>query len=230
VIAIKDGYIILDKTAFYAQSGGQVSDEGTLDGQTVLEIKKEAGVVLHKVQNPSVFSVGQKVSGQVCSDLRAQITAHHTGAHILNIAARDILGPHVWQCGSNKDGKKAHLDLTHYKKITDEQVNLIEKRANEIIFANLPVEKKVYPRDEAENKFGFRIYQGGAVPGLELRIVSILDPQKKLSGGLRLWDNGIDHQACGGTHVDRTGDIGYFKIVKRESVQDGVERITSSIG
>jgi len=101
--------------------------------------------------------------------------------------------------------------LTHYRRITDEELEKIELAANRIIFANLPVVKKIYPRTEAEQKFGFRIYQGGAVPGLELRIVSIGD---------------IDHQACGGTHVDRTGEIGVFKIVKRESVQDGVERVT----
>ncbi|MFH0927019.1 MAG: alanine--tRNA ligase-related protein, partial [Candidatus Micrarchaeota archaeon] len=222
---IKEGYVIVDKTAFYAESGGQVSDEGSLGGQEVLEVKKESGVILHKVENPNKFIVGDDIEGEIHAERRRQIMAHHTGAHILNVAARDILGPHVWQCGSHKDEHKAHLDLTHYRRITDEQLDAIERRANEIIAANLPVEKKIYPRDEAEAKFGFRIYQGGAVPGLELRIVSILDPHKKLKGGLKLWDNGVDHQACGGTHIDRTGDAGFFKIAKRESVQDGVERV-----
>lgn len=225
VIAIKDGYVILDKTGFYAESGGQVSDEGTLSGQKILEVKKESGVILHKVEYPNKFIVGDDAKGSIHMERRRQIMAHHTGAHILNVAARDILGAHVWQCGSHKDDKKAHLDLTHYRRITDEQLDLIEKRANEIIAANLPVEKRIYPREEAESKFGFRIYQGGAVPGLEIRMVSILDPNKKLKLGLKLWENGIDHQACGGTHIDRTGDAGFFKIVKRESVQDGVERI-----
>lgn len=211
IVAIKDGFVILDQSAFYAESGGQVADAGTLDGQEVSDVQKEAGVFLHRVKDVSKFSIGQKVRGVIHSEMRKVITAHHTGAHVLNIAARDVLGMHVWQCGSNKDENKAHLDLTHYKRITDEELEAIEKRANQIITDNIKVTKKIYPRTEAEEKFSFRIYQGGAVPGLELRIVSIGD---------------LDHQACGGTHVDRTGDIGLFKIVRRESVQDGVERIT----
>ncbi|VVB57265.1 Alanine--tRNA ligase [uncultured archaeon] len=211
VLDVRHGYVILDRTGFYAESGGQVSDTGSLGGQEVLEIKKEAGVILHKVAHPEKFAAGQAVEGSVHADRRRQIAAHHTGAHVLNAAARDVLGMHVWQCGSYKDEHKAHLDLTHYKRITDEELEAIERRANQIIFANLPVHKKVYPRAEAEAKFGFRIYQGGAVPGLNLRIISIDE---------------LDHQACGGTHVDRTGDIGMFKVVKRESVQDGVERVS----
>ncbi|MDE1798233.1 MAG: alanine--tRNA ligase [Candidatus Micrarchaeota archaeon] len=211
ILAIKDGWVVLDRTAFYAESGGQVSDEGTLAGQEVKAVKKEAGVILHQIPHPEQLKVGDAISGQVLADRRRQIMAHHSGAHVLNAAAREVLGPHIWQCGSHKDEVKAHLDLTHYKRISEDELDQIELAANRIIFANLPVHKKIYPRTEAEQKFGFRIYQGGAVPGLELRIVSIGD---------------IDHQACGGTHVDRTGDIGYFKIVKRESVQDGVERVT----
>jgi len=211
VLAIKDGWVILDKTGFYAESGGQVSDEGTLNLQEVLEVKKEAGVILHKVAMPQKFIVGDNAQGEIKMDKRRQIMAHHTGAHILNAAARDVLGMHVWQCGSHKDEFKAHLDLTHYKRISEEQLDAIEMRANEIIGANLPVTQKIYPREEAEGNFGFRIYQGGAVPGLNLRIISISD---------------IDHQACGGTHISRTGDAGLFKIIKRESVQDGVERVT----
>jgi len=215
VVAIKGGYIVLDKTGFYAESGGQASDSGTLNGQEVLSVKKEAGVVFHKVRQPGEFIINDTVVGEIIAEKRRQITQHHTGAHVLNAASRDVLGPHVWQCGSHKDENKAHLDLTHYRRITDKELERIEQRANEIIYSNLPVAKVVYPRAEAEGKFGFRIYQGGAVPGLQLRIISIGD---------------IDNQACGGTHVDRTGDIGMFKAVKRESVQDGVERVTFKCG
>ncbi|MFH1306545.1 MAG: alanine--tRNA ligase [Candidatus Micrarchaeota archaeon] len=211
VLAIKDGWIVLDKTGFYAESGGQVSDEGTLNNQDVIEVKNEAGVILHKISNPGKFIVGDYAEGEIKEDKRRQITAHHTGAHVLNAAARDVLGTHVWQCGSFKDENKAHLDLTHYKRITDEELNAIEMKANEIIASNLQVKTDIYPRTVAEEKFGFRIYQGGAVPGLNLRIVSI---------------GNIDHQACGGTHAKQTGDIGLFKLIKRESVQDGVERVS----
>ncbi|MEM4137762.1 MAG: alanine--tRNA ligase [Candidatus Anstonellaceae archaeon] len=226
VLAVKDNWVILDQTAFYPESGGQVSDDGTIEGKRVLEVRKEAGVILHKLENLEGIEVGKIVRGKIDAQRRRQIMAHHTGAHILNVAAREILGPHVWQCGAYKDEFKAHLDLTHYKKITPEELEKIELRANEIIATNLPIEKKIYPRDEAEAKFGFRIYQGGAVPGKELRIVSILDPQKKLRRiAPNVFEDGVDHQACGGTHLDYTGEAGLFKIVKKESIQEGVERV-----
>ncbi len=215
VTAIKDGWVVLDKTGFYAESGGQASDSGTLNNQEVLEVKREAGVVFHRVGKPGEFIINDTVVGEISAQKRRQITQHHSGAHVLNAAARDVLGQHVWQCGSHKNEEKAHLDLTHYRRITDDELERIELRANEIVYSNLPVTKIIHPRAEAEGKFGFRIYQGGAVPGLQLRIVSIAD---------------IDHQACGGTHVNQTGDIGMFKIVKRESVQDGVERVTFKCG
>ncbi|MFN3910038.1 MAG: alanine--tRNA ligase-related protein, partial [Candidatus Anstonellaceae archaeon] len=163
VIAIKDSWVVLDQTAFYPESGGQVSDEGTIENKKVLAVKKEAGVILHKLENLDGIEVGKILKGKINFERRKQIMTHHTGAHILNVAAREILGPHVWQCGAYKDEYKGQLDLTHYKKITKEELDKIELRANEIIAANLPIEKRIYPRDEAETKFGFRIYQGGAV-------------------------------------------------------------------
>jgi alanyl-tRNA synthetase len=226
VIAIKDNWVILDQTAFYPESGGQISDDGTIENKKVIKVKKEAGVILHRLENLDGIEIGKTVKGKIDKEKRRQIMAHHTGAHILNVAARDVLGAHVWQCGAYKDEKKAHLDLTHYKKITREELKKIELRANEIIAANLPIEKKIYPRDQAEEKFGFRIYQGGAVPGKELRIVSILDPENKiLKNSKKVFQYGVDHQACGGTRLDYTSEVGLFKIVKKESIQDGVERV-----
>lgn len=225
VLAIKDNWVVLDQSAFYPESGGQISDDGFINNKKVLAVKKEAGVILHKLEDVQGIEIGSIVKGKVDASKRKQLMAHHTGAHILNTAAREILGPHVWQAGAYKDEFKAHLDITHYKKITPQELKLIEKKANEIIAANLPIEKKIYPRDEAEAKFGFRIYQGGAVPGKELRIVSILDPENKIKLKTKVFDYGIDHEACGGTHLDYTSQAGLLKIVKKESIQDGIERI-----
>ena len=215
VIGVEGKCVVLDRSAFYPESGGQVSDTGFIEGKKVLDAQKHGGVILHEVENASSFKKGQKVRGKIIAQRRKQIMQHHSGAHVLNAAAREVLGMHVWQGGSHKDEQKAHLDLTHYRRISEGELCAIEKRANEIIAENMPVHKKIYHRSEAESKFSFRIYQGGAVPGKELRIVSIGD---------------IDNQACGGTHVDRTGDIGMFKIVKREGIQDGIERVTFKCG
>ncbi len=210
-------YVVLDRTAFYPEGGGQTFDTGTLGGVEVRQVTKQGGVVLHEVADPSGFKAGCDVAGMVDLTRRKAIARHHTAAHILNAACRSVLGPHIWQGGSGKDEEKAHLDLTHYRKITPEELSAIEHKANEYIMADMPITTHVLPRNAAEAKYGFTIYQGGAVPGKELRIVSIGD---------------IDSEACGGTHAMNrtTGEIGLFKIVKRESVQDGIERITYKCG
>ncbi len=225
VLAVIGKYVILDSTCFYPEGGGQVGDKGSLNVSSsghpvsvrVLDTQKEAGVVLHEVEKPESFKKGMKVKGIVDMVRRSIISRHHTGAHLLNAAAREVLGSHVWQGGSKKDEHKAHLDLTHYKKITQEELDAIERRANEYIMQNLPIVTEVLPRNVAESKYGFRLYQGGAVPGKELRVVSLGD---------------VDSEACGGTHFmhKTTGELGMFKIMRRESIQDGVERIVFSCG
>jgi alanyl-tRNA synthetase len=218
VLAIVNGkHIVLDRTAFYPEGGGQVSDTGALKDVEVLNVTKQAGVALHEVKDASGFSPGMEVEGVVDMERRKTISRHHTAAHLLNAACRDVLGPHIWQGGSHKDAEKAHLDVTHYRKITNEELARIEHKVNEYIMEDLPVVTHLLPRNVAESRFGFTIYQGGAVPGKELRIVSLGE---------------VDSEACGGTHGmhHRTGELGCFKLVKRESIQDGVERIIYKCG
>ncbi|MBN1170480.1 alanine--tRNA ligase [Candidatus Micrarchaeota archaeon] len=212
---IKDKYVVLDHSAFYPEGGGQVSDTGTMGGKPVVYVTKQAGVILHETKGK--FKEGEIVDCFVDLERRKTIARHHTGAHILNAAARAVLGSHVWQGGSNKDENKAHLDITHYSKITTDQLQQIELKANEYIIQNLPITVEVLPRNVAEEKYGFTLYQGGAVPGKELRVVSI---------------GNIDSEACGGTHhmLKSTGEIGCFKIIKREGVHDGIERIVFKCG
>ena len=212
-------FVVLNKSAFYPEGGGQVADLGTLNDVRVKYTTRQAGVVLHEIDpaNSAKFKAGQKVTGVVDLNRRKTIARHHTAAHMLNAACREVLGPHIWQGGSFKDEDKAHLDVTHYRHITNEELAKIEQKVNEYIMRDLPVKTDVLPRNKAEAKYGFTLYQGGAVPGKEIRVVSIGD---------------IDNEACGGTHtmISSTGEIGCFKIVKRESVQDGIERITYKCG
>lgn len=217
VLAVKGKYVVLDHTAFYPEGGGQIFDTGTLDGKKVKNVQKEKGVILHEVEHASSFKPGQSVHGKVDSERRKQIARHHTTIHLINACAREILGQHIWQAGSYKDEHKAHIDLTHYRKITWDELEKMEQLANKYMSDGLPIQTEVLGRNEAEKRYGFRLYQGGAVPGKELRVVSI---------------GKIDHQACGGTHNynKSTAELGFIKIVKREGVQDGVERVVIKSG
>jgi alanyl-tRNA synthetase len=217
VAGVKGKYVILDKTAFYPEGGGQCADAGSLNGERVVNVAKEAGVALHEVAHPEKFKSGMKVHGEVDRERRLQITRNHSAVHLLNAAARKVLGNHVWQGGSYKDEHKATLDITHYKHVSKEQLWQIERLINDYVMADMPIALQVLPRGEAEGKYGFRLYQGGAVPGKELRVVSIGD---------------VDHEACGGTHyvIKRTGEIGPVRVVKCEGIQDGFERITIKAG
>jgi len=130
-------------------------------------------------------------------------------------AARRVLGQHVWQSGAQKEVETSRLDISHYQRLTTDEIQGIEKLANEAVMRMIPVETSTKPRAEAEREHGFRLYQGGAVPGKEIRVVKTGD-----------WEV----QACGGTHVKNTGEIGLVKILRTERIQDGVERIVFSAG
>jgi len=217
VLAVKGNWVVLDSTAFYPEGGGQIYDTGELGGVKVRRVQKEKGVVLHEVEDASSFKAGMVVRGKVDGERRAQISRHHTAIHLINACARMVLGPHIWQAGSYKDERRAQIDLTHYRRISWDELEKIEQLANKYVLEGLPVKIEVLGRAEAEARYGFRLYQGGAVPGKELRVVSIGD---------------IDHEACGGTHnyVKSTRELGLVKIVKREGVQDGVERVVIKCG
>lgn len=211
VVDVRGDWVILDKTAFYPEGGGQDPDTGELNGVAVVDVQKaKNGVILHLVKDSSRFKRGDLVIGKIDGKRRERHSRHHTGAHLILSAARKVLGRHVWQAGAHKSEDSAHVDLTHYRRIGDDELKKIEAIVNEFVRRNVEVKTYWMGRTEAEKKFGVTLYQGGAVPGKTLRIVEI---------------PGIDVEACGGTHVKRTGDVGFVKIVKRESVADGVERI-----
>jgi len=207
-------YVILDKTLFYPRSGGQEPDHGLLNGCRVYDVEKSGNVIIHEVEHPS-FHEGDIIDGMIDIERRMQLARHHTATHLVAGAARAILGSHIWQAGSKKDVDVAHIDLTHYELIDEKTVEKIEDLANKFVAKKMRVEKKVMRRDDAEKAYGFRLYQGGAVPGRDLRIINI---------------EGVDVEACGGIHVDNTEEVGEILIMKAERIQDGVVRLVYASG
>ena len=209
VLRVFDGTVVLDRTSFYARSGGQEPDHGTIAGYEVVDVNKHAGVIVHKLQGGTPKE-GQTVQCVVDAQRRSSITKNHTSTHILNASSREQLGSWIWQHSAFKQDDHARLDITHHSSLTEEQTRQIEDAANNMIRDDLPVTVQYFDRGTAEQRYGFRIYQGGVVPVKSVRIVSIGDR---------------DVEACGGTHVKRTKDIGLIKITKTKRIQDGVVRI-----
>ena len=227
IIGFYENNVILDRTIFYPEGGGQPSDIGFLkvkgnkniDKLKILHASKIQGIVLHQMDPDDIVKlrscVGSRVIGNINPSRRTALSQNHTATHLIVAAARDVLGNHVWQAGAQKGVKRSRLDLSHYKRISNDELQKIEKFVNRFIMANHPVHTKWMDRTKAENKYGFLLYQGGVVPGANIRTVKI---------------EGIDVQACAGTHVKRTGDIGLVKITRTERIQDGVERLEFSAG
>ncbi|MBS7614513.1 alanine--tRNA ligase [Candidatus Bathyarchaeota archaeon] len=210
--------LVLDQTAFYPEGGGQPSDHGYLkfNGKQskVIDVQKVGGVIIHFLEGPVPVDT-QEVLGQLDWERRLSLMRHHTATHLVMGAARRILGEHVWQSGAQKDVERTRLDITHPKRLTTDEISKIERLANHVVMENLPVETFWLPREEAEKKYGFRLYQGGVVPGREIRVVKTEN-----------WEV----EACGGTHCKSTGEVGLIKIIRTERIQDGVERLIFSAG
>ena len=217
VFEAEDGYdVVLDQTMFYPEGGGQPADHGTLSSDEttaeVRDVQLVGDVILHRTDSDP--GKGEFVRGQLDTDRRQQLMAHHTATHIIGHAAREVLGEHIRQAGAQKGTDSARLDIKHYERISREEVKKIEQVANELVRENVSVTQEWPHRNDAEAEYGFDLYQGGIPPGTHIRLIHV----------------GEDVQACGGTHVDRTGAIGAIKIQSTEPVQDGVERIVFAAG
>ncbi|MDR2699477.1 MAG: alanine--tRNA ligase [Nitrososphaerota archaeon] len=216
---INEKYIVLDRTCFYPEGGGQPADEGWLNFNgtmvTVVDTQKIGKVILHKINTAAPFTEGATVKGSLNWDKRYSLMKAHTVTHLVNGAARRVLGNHVWQSGTQKGLETSRLDISHYKRLTPEEIHQIERLTNQAIMANIKIDITWYPRNEAETRYGFQLYQGGAVPGKDIRVVKTGD-----------WDI----EACAGTHLKSTIEVGLIKIVYTERVQDGVERLGYAIG
>ena len=208
-------FVALDRTYFYPTGGGQVADRGELGDLQVVDVARRGPWVLHRLERPVPFRVGERVRGRVDAARRTQLMQHHTATHLMNGALREILGPHVWQAGAYKGPEAARIDVTHYRPLSKEELRAIDRRVNQIVREDRPVKSYFEPRTEAEKRFGFSLYQGGAVPGRELRIVEI---------------EGFDVEACGGTHCTHTSEVGAIELLDVERIQDGVVRLTYASG
>ena len=204
--------IILDKSCFYPEGGGQEGDHGALKTDSnqcnVIDTRKVGDHVLHLVDG--TFETGDLVHGSIDWKRRKQLMDHHTAVHIVGGAARQVLGPHIYQAGANKSTEMARLDITHYNRLTRGDLDAIEALANDVLVQVQRTEKTELNRKDADKKYGFDLYQGGAPKGSSIRILRIADH---------------DIQACGGTHHDEPGQIGSIRIVRSSAVQDGVERL-----
>lgn len=202
--------IILNQTIFYPEMGGQKSDRGKIDNSDVINVEIKDDIIIHYLKDITGLKENQEIEMEIDAERRELLRRHHTATHIINQACRRVLGDFVYQNGAEKDIDQAHLDITYFDKLTEEQVNQIERLANEVVSENMKITASIVPREKAESKYGMSIYQGGVVPNADIRIVKI--------------DN-YDVEACGGLHCNNTGEVGLIKIIKTERIQDGVVRV-----
>lgn len=213
------GSVILDKTPFYATSGGQVADTGVikLDGaEFIVEdtAKNADGVYIHSgVVASGVLSPGNKVTAEIDKNRRLAIMRNHTAAHLLQAALRETLGTHVEQAGQLVNENEVRFDFTHFNAMTDEEIATVENRVNEFILSAQKVEMMEMPIEEAKKMGAMMLF--GEKYGDVVRVVKAGD---------------FSTEFCGGTHVSNSGQLGLFKIVSEASVASGVRRITALTG
>jgi alanyl-tRNA synthetase len=219
VVGLLNHGVVLDRTLFYPGGGGQPEDMGYLKAQSGTKVRVrlarlQGQAIVHELEDIKPFSVGDRVAGEIDVERRQSLARHHTATHILLASIRDVLGDHIWQEGAQKGVESSRLDVSHYKKVTDDERKEIELKANEAVMQGAAVEQTWMDRNEAEQTYGFGLYQGGVPPGSMLRIVKV----------------DRDVQACAGTHVASTGNVGPLRIIKTERIQDGVERFEFAAG
>lgn len=210
--------LILDRTPFYAEAGGQVGDRGTITwpgGRFVVQDTQplgEAHAHLGAVVRGRLW-LGQKVKASVDVDLRRNTMRHHTATHLLHAALRRVLGEHVSQSGSYVGPDRTRFDFTHHEALTPDQLRLVEDLVNRWVLSDRPVRKQVVPLQEALDRGAIALF--GEKYGETVRLVEV---------------QGVSMELCGGTHVGRTGQIGAFRIIGQESVAAGVRRIEAVAG
>jgi len=210
--------IVLDKTPFYAESGGQIGDTGYIYNDLlilkVLDTQKVDNLIVHKCfVEKGRINLDDKVNAKIDIKKRLKIRSNHTATHLLHESLKQVLGNHVQQSGSLVNDNKLRFDLTHYEKITQNQIQEIENKVNEVIRSNYELSTSIQGFDEA--KKGGAVALFGEKYDDKVRVVDIPEFSKEL---------------CGGTHVSRTGDIGIFKIISESSLSTGIRRIEAITG
>jgi alanyl-tRNA synthetase len=224
-----EGEIILDRTVFYSESGGQVSDIGTLWNNEhtihVADVRGAyypvAGLIAHRVVAKEKLAVGDRVSGDADGARREHIKRNHTGTHLMHAALRNILGTHVKQAGSLVEPSRLRFDFSHFAAIDPAELRDIEQQVNDEILLNSEIQTNIMTLDDALAS-GALAFFGDRYPEQNVRVVTIPDPAAPRGF--------YSKELCGGTHVRRTGDIGVFKIVMEQSAAAGVRRIEAITG
>jgi alanyl-tRNA synthetase len=207
-----NGWVLLDQTPFYAQSGGQVGDIGELLGKTkVIDTKKFLDMNLSQIEGKLL--VGDRVEALV-DDSRVEIEKHHSATHLLHAGLRAILGEHIAQAGSLNDNKRLRFDFSHPKAMSRKEIKAVEAWVNDKITQAIPIVTKIMSIDEAKNSGAMALF--GEKYGDEVRVVSIGED--------------VSVELCGGTHINNTAQIGLFMITKESGVSAGVRRIEAICG
>ena len=212
------GVVVLDDTPFYAESGGQCGDRGVLQSVhgifAVEDTQKIQASVFghHGIVRTGTMKVGNGVTAKVDLPARARTTRNHSATHLMHKALREVLGPHVQQKGSQVDPDKTRFDFVHHQPMTDAEIRRIESLVNAEILANAATEARVMPLADAQKTGAVMLF--GEKYGDEVRVLSI----------------GSSQELCGGTHVARTGDIGFFTVVAEGGVAAGVRRVEALTG
>lgn len=218
VKAGESAVVVLDHTPFYAESGGQVGDQGVLANAATRfavadTLKVQADVIGHHGElEQGVLKVGDVVRAEIDAARRARTARNHSATHLMHKALRDVLGSHVQQKGSLVDADKTRFDFAHNAPLTDDEIRRVEAIVNEQVLANAPGIVRVMPYDDA--------VKGGAMALFG----------EKYGDEVRVLDLGFSRELCGGTHVHRTGDIGLFKIVAEGGVAAGIRRVEAITG
>jgi len=214
----EQGTVVLDRTPFYAESGGQVGDRGVLAGASgtfeVGDTQKIQAEVYghHGTLRTGTLKVGDMAEARVDVALRGRTMRNHSVTHLMHKALREVLGPHVQQKGSLVDEEKTRFDFAHDKAMSEEEMRRVEARVNAEILENAPTRAQIMPIEEARRSGAMMLF--GEKYGDEVRVLDI----------------GSSREFCGGTHVARTGDIGLFKIVEQSAVAAGVRRVEAKTG
>ncbi|HDR8917456.1 TPA: alanine--tRNA ligase [Burkholderia vietnamiensis] len=218
VKAGQDAVVVLDHTPFYAESGGQVGDQGVLANAATRfavadTLKVQADVIGHHgTLEQGTLKVGDVLRAEIDAQRRARTQRNHSATHLMHKALREVLGAHVQQKGSLVDADKTRFDFAHNAPLTDDEIRRVEQIVNDEILANAPGIVRVMPYDEA--------VKGGAMALFG----------EKYGDEVRVLDLGFSRELCGGTHVQRTGDIGLFKIVVEGGVAAGIRRVEAITG
>jgi alanyl-tRNA synthetase len=216
-----EGVVVLDRTPFYAESGGQVGDRGELSKGgvclTLFEVQDTQKIQPevfghHGVVKTGELRVGDTVAAQVDLEKRARTMRHHSATHLMHKALREVLGNHVQQKGSLVDEDKTRFDFSHNAPMTAEEIRRVEALVNAEVLRNEPTSARVMPIEEAQKAGAMMLF--GEKYGDEVRVLDI----------------GSSRELCGGTHVARTGDIGYFRIVSEGGVAAGIRRVEAIAG